>query len=528
MAITTFGDPRAFAIGHTLVPDPDGLYPSWGSLTLWVDGRRLTRGRLPDGSVIDTAEVPLLPLAIWFVAQWDALFHEGRLPWRDRKAMTAAEWVEEASATVDFATGDDLFEKVATIQEYRSRHALGTALPGYRLPDITFRRFEDQMEVSWTNSGWRGVDGGIRLLKPSGAVLVSKAELATTLLSWLQSVSADLSALVGSEADGLELNHSIACLLSAKRNQQWLGWLLGERVLAHLDPAEVQRVLKPAKATTKPIGDPYPEVTMAFLSTGRDVPRRDQWRPQGPYLDDLPAPLMLFKSTSPDISKADARTLWDATSCIPSGDASELRALARPEIAWGTGREVTADGYDRAIELRDSLQIPDDVPLTGDRDLASDVLVRLGVSVTFINLDDQTIEGAAVWQTGRVPTIFVNQNGRFSASPTGLRMTLAHELCHLLFDLDDHGQVGTVSNPWAEYALERRANAFAAMLLMPEAAVSAFLPADPDTWTTTLIREAMASLGVGTVAFMRHLENIGFIDSPTRDYWMTALTAESR
>ena len=52
------------------------------------------------------------------------------------------------------------------------------------------------------------------------------------------------------------------------------------------------------------------------------------------------------------------------------------------------------------------------------------------------------------------------------------RFTLAHELCHLLVDRDKGARLAIVSGPWAPLDVERRANAFAAALLMPEAAVA--------------------------------------------------------
>ena len=44
---------------------------------------------------------------------------------------------------------------------------------------------------------------------------------------------------------------------------------------------------------------------------------------------------------------------------------------------------------------------------------------------------------------------------------SGRRFTLAHELCHLLYDRSYGWQLAIASGPWAPRDLERRANAFA-------------------------------------------------------------------
>ena len=103
-------------------------------------------------------------------------------------------------------------------------------------------------------------------------------------------------------------------------------------------------------------------------------------------------------------------------------------------------------------------------------------------------------------------------------------MTLAHELCHLLYDLEDDGRVGVVSNPWAPQAMERRANAFAAMLLMPREALRSVLPREPRDWSIDGLREAMATLGVGKSALTWHMYNLGLITSPSeREAWLDEL-----
>ena len=105
-------------------------------------------------------------------------------------------------------------------------------------------------------------------------------------------------------------------------------------------------------------------------------------------------------------------------------------------------------------------------------------------------------------------------------------MTIAHELCHLLFDGSESG-VGLVSNPWAPYLPERRANAFAAMLLAPEAAISELLSQDSASWTMQEFVQAMRHLGVGLTMFTWHLQNLGWITESERQAIVEELTKDN-
>ena len=74
------------------------------------------------------------------------------------------------------------------------------------------------------------------------------------------------------------------------------------------------------------------------------------------------------------------------------------------------------------------------------------------------------------------------------------------------------------SGPWAPRDVERRANAFAAMLLMPHDLVRRAV----STITTRLdtvegIGQAASRLQTGFLAALRHLVNLGFIDDAEQE-----------
>ena len=103
-------------------------------------------------------------------------------------------------------------------------------------------------------------------------------------------------------------------------------------------------------------------------------------------------------------------------------------------------------------------------------------------------------------------------------------MTLAHELCHLLRDGERAGVSGIVSSRWAPYLVERRANAFAVMLLAPEPALAAILDRHADRWTRSDLKAAMAHLGIGVTTLTRQLCNLGWISESEREALVDELT----
>ncbi len=184
---------------------------------------------------------------------------------------------------------------------------------------------------------------------------------------------------------------------------------------------------------------------------------------------------------------------------------------------------VYKDGYEKAVAFREALQIDPSLPLSGKHDLEGILLPKLGIAIQEFTLEDNEIDGLAIFVPGKSPLVGVNLTGKYSSTRWGRRMTLAHELCHLLYDLSDEDSVGIVSNPWAPELLEKRANAFAAMLLMPREVLEAILPDSARQWTPEDLREAMKFLGVGRTALMNHLHNLGFISFSEKEAWLDNL-----
>ncbi len=91
-------------------------------------------------------------------------------------------------------------------------------------------------------------------------------------------------------------------------------------------------------------------------------------------------------------------------------------------------------------------------------------------------------------------------------------MVLAHELCHLLFDRKSFVSLALVSGTWAPAPLERRANAFAAELLLPLAGIRRLVPAGSEP-TDTQFETLLDRFKVGASTCAWHLRNrLGIAD----------------
>lgn len=161
----------------------------------------------------------------------------------------------------------------------------------------------------------------------------------------------------------------------------------------------------------------------------------------------------------------------------------------RPRIAFEAEPDYGAPGwpafrvgYQLADKVRTDLSLQTN-PIDSMRDL---VERRLGIVVVQTNLSEQ-VAGATV-QTGTRRAIVVNLVGA-NTNVFVRRATLAHELCHLLFDpqqhlrdlrVDQYSDLESSPETLTD-RVEQRSNAFAVQLLAPrESVVQFWRRADPD------------------------------------------------
>ena len=175
---------------------------------------------------------------------------------------------------------------------------------------------------------------------------------------------------------------------------------------------------------------------------------------------------------SPDLGAHDVEYLCDLIAEAQGGsDSAELAGLvaSRHDSALHVPYQ---DGRRFADDLLEDMA-PTDEDFVDVRAMCS----RFGIDVQETTLETDSIRGLAVAGTDFSPRIVINRTHHFNRNESGKRFTIAHELCHVLFDRTRARRVTHASSgPWAAQGIEKRANAFAAYLLMPRALVLAHLP----------------------------------------------------
>lgn len=504
-----FGDKARFALGFELISDPDRGLPedraSWACLEIWVVGRHLTSGLSDSGVQVQGAEVPLAPVLRWLLGQWDSLFHEERLP-RENLCTSAAAW--RTASLLTLPKDDGALDALLSDREaWWKRHALGAALPGFRVPDLHVRRQGHQVELSWTDQEWRTVPGGMQVLEAPGSANLSAEEASRVFFEFA-------TAVVGALAEVGTVPEFVAAMrgLIEKIERPDRATIMRRLRIAAGQSLEGAAVRLRRSAGV--VGGKIEETIAVLLGMGQD------WK--SGLVTPLSVPVLMYRSASPSLSGHDLQSLLELAMNRPSGDGL-LGQLQTPKEPPRDPLVVTEQGYELGIWLRKQLGIPEAAPLVGDNDIEGALPGRLGIELAEVQLEDEGVDGVAAKVPGSMAVIAVNRSGRFSRTAVGRRMTIAHELCHLLFDVDAQGQVGVVSNPWAPYAAERRANSFAAMLLLPEAALAARLPSDARKWSTPMMQKVMDEMGVGRTTLTWQLRNLGWISESERRAWLDTL-----
>lgn len=488
-----FGDRSIFAFEVGLLDDPDPVVPaksvgSWGQWRLWVAGQNLSAFRRSeyDGVQHDVVTWYLAPLFRWLAEAWTPLLHEQRLPGAKANVATARAAYQEAVAL----WLADVSGAFRPWQSWAQRHALRTASEGAVLPDVFLRRLGDDIEVSW---GDRPVPGGedVVFRVEAGVAELPVRDVAASLdaaLAWFlrqpslagQPWFAELHRLADARA------------AQAANHRSW--FLDGSP-----EPSRITHLLDVGLATLADRG----------VALARPAP------PQHHASIAFAPAVAMFGAVSPELSEAAAVSLLvllaearDETNAPRAiDDLVETLSAAGTAYPWD-------DGYRLALLFLDEVEGA----------YAFDALPdRLGVRCRDASLGPGGPRGVALAGSGIAPTIVLNTEHPSNQGDAGRRFTIAHELCHLLYDRGLAKRVMHTSTPWAPLAVEQRANAFAAMLLMPPARLRDVLRAEA-TISLPALRDVARELRVGVQALIRHLANLGMIGFDQR----TKLLAEYR
>jgi Zn-dependent peptidase ImmA (M78 family) len=502
------GDTSEFALRLAFAPDPDDgqaaepdVSASWGSFQLWVEGRNLCAHQ-EDGERTESVHWYLLPLMEWLAENWNPLFHEERLP-ASNEGDTA--WASlQASRFPPRAIEDNTqlaSRWESTWQKWWQRHAIRAASEGGLFPDVVLRRIRDRVEISWGQTRVQGMPGHFDFSESErGYSRLEPQRIAGPLHDVLESASEYLQSLSPKSRRFKKLHRQILAVNSVEEHRERrLMWLAG------------------LGTDEKTVRAGWRRVT-SYLAGYTDRARRA-------ILEPLESPLvvtgschasLMFGSVSPSIGKRDvvelARLMIDLHA--PRWNRSATDEVRRSVPLKEAATPPWYQGYELAESLLDGL---DPGFMEGESVDIERIIEEQGVKIVYRHLSDETIRGVAVDGERHRPGILVNSRNSANAHPFGRRFTLAHEFCHLLFDRDVGAHLAIASGPWAPQDVERRANAFAAMFLMPNELVRRAVSALAGSLETTDAVYSVANrLRTSFESTLWHLKNLGYIDDVTR------------
>ncbi len=502
------GDPDRFAVRIEFCRDPEGSgldaedLLSWGRLQIWAGGRNLCQHHV-DGVPFAEVTWSLLPVLEWLARDWDAIFHEQKLPAADPGGWAGPAMLR-LNAPARFerrGAWDD--EAAGRTDAWARRHSLMFHRHGGLFPDVWIRRFGSLAEVSWTDLVPAGAPAGFQFSNGSGGLALPLDDVAHPLGSLLEdSVAAMRRALPGSvRLDALA--RSIGGLRIPDRRPRRVGILAG----LGSSPEDWQRRW-----------EDLVERLQARLPGQADLVRSLFHPVSGPdlYVGGECAGALMFASVAPDLNEQDALDLASLMIDQAGEEGSDgLADFVRP-APLNRSLPPWDEGYQLASEWMEAIGW---APEAGFVDVEAD-LVRFGVVVRDIRLVNREIGGVSIARGPAPPRVAVNLAHPRNAYASGRRFTLAHELCHLLFDRDQAIGLQIASGPWAPADLERRANAFAAAVLMPDALidrVAGRLGLQFDSVTRADVYRLCEVMQVSPSAALAHLQNRGWITETQRE-----------
>jgi Zn-dependent peptidase ImmA (M78 family) len=489
-----FGDPSRFEIAVRWSGDsePRGRRPtqhgwSMGDLRITIGDHVITRSRRGAATQSHIAWY-LSPFLSWLAQNWAALLHEQDFAWTEKSAAPGTVACHRAMKAW-IAVEDDLGKaQYRAAQEWYRRHALRSVSEGGLFPDLFIRRFVDDIELSWTAEAPLFAPDGFAFATDPGCARLAVSDVAAPLweaLTWAASTPPPNL----SEED--RKRHAALALTV-------------EQVLS-LTAVDFER----AFVSPEIIG----MVRTAFAAAGRLDLVDEHIQPEQPFVDIFSPAVAMFGGVSPRLKQADVDSLRSILIETAEGaDAAELAALVSSATEPSLGFRPHEDGYRLAEEFLEALGEP------GDADFVDveAICARLRVHVLERALQTDTIRGVALAGNGFDPTILVNLTSVFNANALGRRFTIAHELCHILYDRSRARRVALVSGPWAAPGIERRANAFGAYLLMPRSLALRYFR-DSISPTSDKIIQVANVLRVNESALIEHLYNIDLINEWDRE-----------
>lgn len=493
-SVADFGSPSRFHIRFQWLPDrePAEKLPtihgwSMGTLELTVANRNLMAHSVGDHHQSHLCWF-FSPLFHWLADNWLSLFHEEHFTWRERSYEASATACEQAMAS---PTGHDHREAA---QEWYFRHAISVAAVGGLFPDVFLRRFSDDIEISWTGVSSPFAPEGFTFISEPGRIYLPVEDVARPLWDMLIWIRDNPPALHDNafEADYRELVFKI-------------------EQLSDLQIIDYQRA---------DISDRlFDRVQRAF----QDLPQRELFDPvvhgSAPFVVSKSPAMAMFGGIDVDISESDVTALRDILVRATDGETGHLlQELVENATLAG---KPWQNGYQLADNLLDNLEDSHFTVLPADHVSISGICREFGIEVIDLELETDSVRGVALAGTGLKPIIVVNESSIYNGNEKSRRFTVAHELCHILHDQSRARKLAHISGPWASPAIEQRANAFAAWVLMPRALLMASLVEGEDFGDIESVRRVADRIRVTDTALIWHLYNLGFIHDSQRESFLS-------
>jgi hypothetical protein len=436
------GDPARFAVRIAFQTDPDegqgqdaDLLASWGSLQIWAGGSNLTE-YASGGETADRIHWYLLPFLEWLTERWDPLLHEERLPVKIAGQSAALSLDQTAFPP------EHLGEEAAVHWErawhlWWRRHALQSCREGGLFPNVMLRRYRDQIEVSWKPAPTAGIPEDVSFLARAGHHRLPVAQVASPLWETLRQAASYLYEQRPRSARLRLLGQRIEKLRSPLLGAQRLAWLAG-------------------------IGTTPLEVLNGFLRVQKQAGNeREKARFfSAPQEGDLYVPgachaSLLIGSVAPDIQGPDVLALCDALAAAGEPGFADRLSSRAEGLVPDPASPPFQQGGDLAKQFLERMKLSG-----GSSADMDDLLGRLDVRIGEVRLSDASIPAVSLAGPDLHPTVLLN--AAFFQDPLRRRSTLAHQLCHLLFDRDRGERWAMACGPFAPLDMEQRADGFAA------------------------------------------------------------------
>lgn len=415
------------------------LAATYGRLAIRSDGETLTAAhdRLA-GSHVDAVYVSVLPLAEWMLANYFFVLEERRVPW----PLPTSDPIRTArlDSPARLASAD--------LRAWRARHAIRAGREGWALPEVVLWRQDGRVSVGWAADEQPLPGCEVRFVS-QGRLDVPPGVLDAEMVRLLDAVALRLERVPETPRarDFLERLAQLRAISRVDRRRQQLLARLGfERAPS---PAVEDFVTKLAGADP---GRP-PTVLLETVLACADPERL------GSYASWADAVVARAGAWASDMARLQVVV------------ARAREQDRRRDVPWATG-------WARAEIAREVLGLPASRP-PGALGVAIAHATRWNPETHVVTVahGDPGLDTVVAWLGGCAPGLVLTRR----YAPEARRFRVARALHAILFEAPPTGHFFAAASPRVPGALSV-ANAFAAELLAPAAAVEAALP--PGAWFT--------------------------------------------